>query len=779
MAFWKPGAPAPPLASHVGLVELDGDAERHRPPPVYNVYEGLPLQQQRAKLPIHRRRLDLLHAVETHGVVVVCGPTGCGKSTQLPQYLDEAGWTANGYVVAVTLPRRIAAIALADRVAQEMNERLGLAVGYRIRFDSCYERLETRLEFMTEEVLIREMLGDPLLTRYSVVLVDEVHERSVQTDLLLGLLKKVSRKRPRLRIVLASATVDVEALARFFQKQDPRALRPPGPRAAKRLRAWDDDSGDYYRQREEDTDWRQLCRDLDGAAAGDQPELQGVCVVALEGQRQHPVQIHYLDQPAADYLEAAVAAVFAIHDQQPPDGDILVFLTGREEIEAVCSVLRERIAGVVDRPAYGRPKRQQQEQSTLHVVPLYGALPLEAQLRAFAPPPVRARKVVVSTNIAEASVTIDGIVYVVDACFVKLDAFCPHNGVSYLTIAPCSKSATRQRAGRAGRTAPGHCYRLLTEAAFDSVLSDHTLPEVARADLKDAVLLLKCLGVDDVGAFDFVTPPSRVALEVALEDLYALGAIDGEARLVEPLGLRLAHGPAPLLLMRLLLLSADFGCSAEAAAVCGMLSVQPPWLPSKNKDRLHACQQSFAVYEGDLVSLLNVGRQYETYRSEEPDWARNHLLNSQILERSLRIKQELLQYLQRFDLPIKSCQHDVLPLQRLACAALFLNAARRTPSGTYRLCRPLDEQLAPHFTFALHHASVLAGVDNSTPADFVVATELRCFGEAPELMQNTRIKAEWLPELAPHYFVERAAGVAPSKPAAVAAEVSTVAGGQP
>ncbi|CAE7346057.1 DHX35 [Symbiodinium natans] len=215
MAFWRPGAPQP---AHADPWELDCDAERHRALPVFNSSASLPVQQQRRRLPIARQRLAILHAVETHRAVVLCGATGCGKSTQLPQFLDEAGWTAKGYVVAVTVPRRLAAVTLATRVAQEMGAELGREVGYRIRFDACVSPGSTRIEFMTEGILLREMLSDPLLTRFSVVVIDEAHERSSNTDLLLGLLKKICRKRPRLRLVVASATVDALAFLNFFRR---------------------------------------------------------------------------------------------------------------------------------------------------------------------------------------------------------------------------------------------------------------------------------------------------------------------------------------------------------------------------------------------------------------------------------------------------------------------------------------------------------------------------------------------------------------------------------
>eukprot|EP00439_Symbiodinium_sp_Y106_P023552 s2722_g2.t2 len=479
MAFWRPGAPQP---AHAEPWDLDCDAEKHRALPVFNSSASLPVQQQRKRLPIARQRLAILHAVETHRAVVLCGATGCGKSTQLPQFLDEAGWTAKGYVVAVTVPRRLAAVTLATRVAQEMGVEVGREVGYRIRFDACVSPGSTRIEFMTEGILLREMLSDPLLTRFSVIVIDEAHERSSNTDLLLGLLKKICRKRPRLRIVVASATVDAQAFLNFFRSGAKVSAAPPPKRP--RLRGWDDETGEVLRQRAQEADWRRLCVDISGGGRGG---------------------VNFLEEPTGDYVETAVNIVMNIHQTQP-EGDILLFLTGREEIEAACAAIMERwhrARELAERPAL-KPK-------PLHTVPLHGTLPKEHQIKAFVSAPRGARKVVVSTNLAEASVTIDGIIYVIDSCMVKIDAFW-------------------QRAGRAGRTKPGRCFRLLTEEAFRSQeLLEHTLPELQRSDLKDVVLMLKCLGVDDIGSFEFPTPPPIEALELALEELYALGAIDGEA----------------------------------------------------------------------------------------------------------------------------------------------------------------------------------------------------------------------------------------------------------
>mmetsp|Transcript_23890 Transcript_23890/g.50978 ORF Transcript_23890/g.50978 Transcript_23890/m.50978 type:complete len:463 (+) Transcript_23890:1-1389(+) len=460
----------------------------------------------------------------------------------------------------------------------------------------------------------------------------------MQMDLLLGVLRKVSRKRPKLRLVVASATVDVEAFLKFLSKRHSNALTAPERKRPRN--GWDDDQGEYHKKRVEENDWRKLCQDLGSSGLGGNESdvtARDVCVVAVEG-RVHPVEVHYLEEPAHDYVDAAVSAVMAIHQSQP-EGDILVFLTGQQEIDLACSMIKERW-----HQAKERAPTPQQRPKPLTAFPLHGALSKEMQLKALVKAPRGARKVVVSTNIAEASVTIEGVVYVVDSCLVKLDAHCPHNGTTYLNIGACSRSSSRQRAGRAGRTRPGFCYRLLTEDAFhSSLVPEHSLPEVARTDLKETILFLKCLGVDNVAGFDFVTRPSVETMESALEELYALGAVDEEARVIEPIGPRLAHGPVPLLLMKLMLLAAEpqFSCTSEAAAICAMLSLKDPWLQSTNRDRLSACKASFGVYEGDLVTLLNVYGQYQTYYESDPEWAKRHLLSEALLQRAFRVKRQL------------------------------------------------------------------------------------------------------------------------------------------
>ena len=460
MAFWKPGE-ARPSGSYPLSAEVDrggvGDSGRLL---VYNRDDGLALATQRRRLPIFRCRDAILYLVETRATVVLVGQTGCGKTTQVPQYLAEAGWCAGGRLVACTQPRRVAAQTVAMRVAEEMGVPLGAEVGYAVRFECVSTPGVTKLQFCTDGVLLRELMDDPLLTRYGVVMVDEAHERSLETDLLLGLLKKVQRRRPDLRVVIASATIQADAFRAFYDQTrvDPKPAFPIANPSA-----------------------------LPSREPG---------VISVEG-RAHSVLIHYLRDPAPDYVRAAVDAAMEIHEREGP-GDVLVFLTGEEEIEAAVRMLRDGAAerarsnrrALVGRPGDDPRASSSRAPSRFSAHPLYAGLPAATQAEAFRPAARDCRKIVVASNVAETSVTIEGVVYVVDCLFVKRRAYDAGRGVECLVTTETSKASANQRAGRAGRTRPGKCYRLCTAAAF-AALPDDQPPEMVRSDLAGAVLRLK------------------------------------------------------------------------------------------------------------------------------------------------------------------------------------------------------------------------------------------------------------------------------------------------
>jgi len=364
----------------------------------------------RAALPIAPYRDELLAAVAGHQVLVIVGETGSGKTTQIPQFLADAGYDAAG-AIGCTQPRRVAAMSVAARVAEEVGCKLGDRVGYSIRFEDCTSDA-TRIKYMTDGMLLREFLGAPDLSPYSVMMVDEAHERTLHTDVLFGLVKDVARFRPDLKLLISSATLDAEKFSAYF----------------------------------------------DGAP-----------IFRIPGRR-YPVDILYTKAPEADYLQAAVVTVLQVHASQPP-GDVLVFLTGQDEIEAAEELLRSRARAAGS--ALGE----------LIIAPIYANLPSEMQAKIFEPTPKGARKVVLATNIAETSLTIDGITYVVDPGFCKQSAYNPRSGMSSLVVTPVSQASAQQRAGRAGRTAPGKCFRLFTAWSFQHELEPNTVPEIQRTNL--------------------------------------------------------------------------------------------------------------------------------------------------------------------------------------------------------------------------------------------------------------------------------------------------------
>lgn len=417
-------------------------------------------------MPVWLARERFLKHVKNSSTLILVGETGSGKTTLAPQLILDAGLAGHKGRIACTQPRRVAAISVARHVAQERNCEIGAEVGYTVRFDDCTSK-NTRLRYMTDGMLLREALLDPILKNYSVVIVDEAHERTIAIDVLLAILKKALEARPvNFKVIIMSATLDAASFKAYFSNST---------------------------------------------------------AAYVEG-RLYPVDIFYTAEPQESYLDSAIAAVLQIHLDEGP-GDILVFLTGHDDIEAAEQLLTQRASTVVlDSQSLG-----------LAVVPLYAALSPEAQLRVFDPAPQGTRKVILATNIAETSVTIPGIRYVVDSGFVKMRTFSARLGADCLEVVPISKAQARQRSGRAGREGPGKVYRLYTETAFES-LEATTDAEIKRANLASVVLQLKAMGIKDVLSFDFIDPPSRGALLRAFELLYALEALDTKGNLTEKIG---------------------------------------------------------------------------------------------------------------------------------------------------------------------------------------------------------------------------------------------------
>ena len=625
------------------------------------------MKEQRESLPAFKMRKQFLEAVHQYQLMVVVGDTGSGKTTQLTQYLAEDGFANNG-VIGCTQPRRVAAMSVAARVADEVGCRVGEEVGYTIRFEDKTSS-STRIKYMTDGIMQREILLDPELSRYSVIMLDEAHERTIATDVLFGLLKKTLKKRPDLKVIITSATLDAEKFSSYF-------LECP--------------------------------------------------ILSIPG-RTFPVEIMYSREPESDYLDAALTTIMQIHLTEPA-GDILLFLTGKEEIDTSCEILHERMK------ALGPSVPE------LMILPIYGALPSEIASRIFDPAPDGTRKVVIATNIAETSITIDGIYFVVDPGFVKQTAYDAKLGMDRLQVTPISQAQAKQRAGRAGRTGPGKCFRLYTEAAFQSEMLPTTIPEIQRQNLANTILMLKAMGVNDLINFDFMDPPPTNTMLTALEELYALSALDEEGLLTR-LGRRMADFPMEPALAKSLIMSIDLGCSDEMLSIVAMISaVQTVF--HRPKDKQQQADQKKAKFHdpaGDHLTLLNVYQGWKRAGSTDP-WCFENFIQPKSMRRAEDVRKQLVQILDRHKLKVLSCGRDTTRVRQALCSGFFRNSARKDPTEGYKT-------LVEGTPVYLHPSSALFG----KAAEHVIYHSL--VETTREYMHNvTAIEPKWLVEAAPTFF---------------------------
>ncbi|XP_003384417.3 PREDICTED: probable ATP-dependent RNA helicase DHX35 [Amphimedon queenslandica] len=676
--FWKPGGSRP--SGQVELERAKQGSEGAGSCMTFNTHLHLPISQQRQRLPIARYREQILYLVEKYRTVVIVGETGSGKTTQIPQYLHEANWTGNGYIVAVTQPRRIAVTTVASRVADERGVVLGHEVGYSIRFDDCTDSKGTRIKFLTDGMLTREMMWDPLLLKYSVVMLDEAHERNINTDIVIGLLKKIMKKRDDFHLIISSATLDAELFKSYFETNTDRA----------------------------------------------DPRKDTAVIMTIEG-RAFDIDIHHTKLPVADYVKSTVDTALAIHREEPT-GDILAFLTGQEEVETAVKLLKEHAERVT-------------KGLQLLPLPLYGGLPYSEQIQVFQRTPPNSRKVIVSTNIAETSVTINGIVYVIDCGFVKLKAFSPQTSLESLVIVPISQSSALQRSGRAGRVRSGKVYRLYTEESYRA-LDVTTVPEVQRSSMAPVVLQLKALGIDNVLRFNYLSPPPAESLLQGLELLYALGALDDEGKLTNPLGMQMAEFPLNPMFARMLLLSESFGCSEEILTITAMLQVNHAFhQPTRQKANASQAKRKFCVYEGDHLTLLNVYNAFIRY-NQDPRWCQQNFIHYKSLCHAVSIREQLKRLLHRFKIKLVSCHDDPIPIQKCIVSGFFVHAARLHYTGTcYKTIRG-------NHTLHIHPSSIL--FEERSP-QWVVFNEV--LQTSSLFMRDvTVVDPEWLYQLAPHFY---------------------------
>ncbi|KAK9901865.1 hypothetical protein M0R45_001889 [Rubus argutus] len=629
--------------------------------------------QQNRNLPIYKLKKQLIQAVHENQILVVIGETGSGKTTQVTQYLAEAGYTRKGKI-GCTQPRRVAVMSVAKRVAEEFGCGLGEEVGYAMRFEDCTGP-ETVIKYMTDGMLFREILIDNDLSQYSVIMLDEAHERTIHTDVLFGLLKQLVKRRPDLRLIVTSATLDAEKFSAYFFN----------------------------------------------------------CKIFTIPGRTYPVELFYLNQPERDYLDSALLTVLQIHLTEP-EGDILLFLTGEEEIEFACQSLNERMK------EYGKRVPE------LIVLPAYGAQPSEEQAKIFKPCPPGKRKVVVATNIAEASLTIDGIFYVIDSGYAKQNVYNPKKGIDLLTVTPISQASAKQRAGRAGRTGPGNCYRLYSEAAFQNEMSSTTVPEIQRTNLVYTTLMMKAMGIKDLLSFDFMDPPPSEALISSSKQLHNLGALDAEGSLTK-LGSRMAVLPLDPPLSKMLLASVNLGCSDEILTIIAMVAAGNIFYRPRGK-QAEADQKraKFLQPEGDHLTLLAV---YEAWKAKNfsVPWCSENFVQFRSLSKARDVRRQLLTVMDKHELEVVSVGKDRTMIRKAIIAGLFFQVARKDPHEGYRTF--VDNQIV-----YIHPSSVLF----RRQPDWVIYNELVM--TTKEYMRDISvIESKWLMELVPGFFK----GIVPPK----------------
>ncbi|PIK34049.1 putative pre-mRNA-splicing factor ATP-dependent RNA helicase PRP16 [Apostichopus japonicus] len=528
---------------------------------------------------------------------------------------------------------------------------------------------KTVVKYMTDGILLRESLREPDLDNYSAVIMDEAHERSLNTDVLFGLLRDVISRRQDLKLIVTSATMDSDKFAKFF---------------------------------------------------GNVP------VFNIPG-RTFPVDVMYSKNVCEDYVDAAIKQSVQIHLQGAP-GDILVFMPGQEDIEVTCDLIGERLGELENAPQ-------------LAILPIYSQLPSDLQAKIFQKAPDGVRKCIVATNIAETSLTVDGIMFVVDAGYCKLKVYNPRIGMDALQVYPISQANARQRSGRAGRTGPGQCYRLYTESSYKRELLSTTVPEIQRTNLANVVLLLKSLGVEDLLQFHFMDPPPQDNMLNSMYQLWILGALDNTGQLTS-LGRQMVEFPLDPALSKLLIVACEMSCSTEALMIVSMLSIPSIFYrPKGREEESDQAREKFSVPESDHLTYLNVFQQWKNNHYSTV-WASEHFIHIKAMRKVREVRAQLKDIMDSQGLPLRSCGSGWDVIRKCICSAFFHHAAKLKGIGEY-------VNIRTGMPCHLHPTSALFGM-GFTP-DYIIYHELVMTSK--EYMQCvTSVDGEWLAELGPMFY---------------------------
>lgn len=536
-------------------------------------------------LPVYAQKQKILDSLNSNQVIVVQSPTGSGKTTQLPVILYEAGFAENG-MIAVTQPRRIAALSVSEFIAKQLKTRFPGLVGYKMRFEDKTNET-TKIKIMTDGILLQEMKLDPWMRKYSVIMVDEAHERSLNIDFVLGLLKRVISQRKDFKVIVSSATMNAEAFSKYFND----------------------------------------------------------CPIVTIDTQVFPVTMVYdppavvastMNQASADALITKIEQTIDRVLDNKEDGDILTFLPG-EKIIKDC-MQRLTVSSFHNK---------------IHIIPLYGRLPKEEQEKVFDKAPLGKKKVVLSTNIAETSVTIDGVTTVIDSGLAKLNFYSPRTFTSSLIETPVSRASCNQRRGRAGRTRPGTCYRLYPRKDFDT-RQEYTTEEIYRTDLSEVVLRMSELGITDFEKFDFISPPAREGIASAVETLNMLKAIEADGTLSK-IGKLMVEFPLEPRISRIIVESILRypDVLEEVIIAASFLSAQSPFvLPVGEELDARKAHHNFNDIQGDFVSYVKMFRRYMD-SSHKERFCKTNYLDEKVMAEIVNIKSQLEEIVSsRLQMPI-------------------------------------------------------------------------------------------------------------------------------
>ena len=530
-------------------------------------------------LPVYQHRQEILDALDRHDIIVVESPTGSGKTTQIPLILHEAGYAETG-IIGVTQPRRIATLSVCDFMMHQLEDESGY-IGYKMRFADTTNQL-TRLKIMTDGILLMELKADPLLRKYSVILVDEAHERSLNIDFILGLLKQILKERNDFKIIISSATINTKIFSDFFDH----------------------------------------------------------CPVVSISSRVYPVDIFYRPLQRASSEEELIDSIRSLGEDIVKEGrgDTLIFLHGE-------AVIKKTLEALASSPLA----------SQMELYPLYGRLSKEEQERVFTPTGRGKTKFVIATNIAETSVTIDGIKVVIDSGIAKMNYYNQKDFTSSLITLPVSRSSCDQRTGRAGRTSSGTCFRLYSEQDYQ-LRGEYTVEEILRTDLSEVILRMSELGIYDYDNFPFITKPKSSAIHSGENTLKFIGAID-EKRHLTPTGEKMVAFPLIPRHSRVIIeaMMNHPGVLEEVIIAISFLSTRSPFfLPPGEEDAARDAHKQFANEWGDFVSYLTI---FYTIRAlngpkQKENFCTSHYLDVTIINEIFHIYEQLCEIVSAFGIPI-------------------------------------------------------------------------------------------------------------------------------